>query len=388
MPLKKIFYLPLIEEKEHRLAAIDNTLIYGFFIGYLTMFPASMVKDILSGNTLDAWIEGISALVSLLGLVYFQLRKNYDFAAYLGLAIGTASIIGLTYFQEYENHSIIYAAIFALAPFFMFSFRKGALIALVYFGIHALLIAHSAAKLHDNPLVNNPNALVNVGFTIFGVYLFGFFYHLAIRSSYEALERSNRQKEVLLQEVHHRVKNNLNIVASMLGMQAQLQDEQTRQVILRSKDRIASIALVHESIYQSSDLEAVNMQHYVTGLYDNIASLHAGYAQITVSIEMNDIVLPLQKALFLGLITNELIVNSYKHAFDPEHGGHIAIGMDAQDGLFRYRYRDDGKGVPDIENLRSYDTLGSRFILIAAEQLNARTSVQNNNGLEYEIIFS
>lgn len=209
------------------------------------------------------------------------------------------------------------------------------------------------------------------------------------------LRSSLREKEVLLKEVHHRVKNNLQIVSSMLSLQmdqvAQL-EKVTRDLALRvfreSQARVRSIALFHEKLYQSEDLAHVDISEYLNGV---AAGLFATYAvspeDVTLSIQVDDVPLSVDAAIPCGLIVNELVSNALKHAFPGGRTGTVEVRLRAEGAQAVLEVRDSGIGFPQDLDLRSPNTLGLRLVCIFTEQLGGTIELDRSGGTRFTVRF-
>lgn len=198
-----------------------------------------------------------------------------------------------------------------------------------------------------------------------------------------------REKEVLLKEVHHRVKNNLQVISSLLSLQGHhLPDESSRAMFLESQARVHSIALVHESLYGARDLSHVDFQHYAEALIQNLMYAHdASSRGIVFRIDANGVRLPVDEAIPCGLIMNELVTNSLKHAFPRGRSGTIRATLQdvgAQNVLFTVS--DDGIGLAE-KDLQHSTSLGLELVYTFAEQLRAEVTVEREGGTKFRFEF-
>lgn len=201
---------------------------------------------------------------------------------------------------------------------------------------------------------------------------------------------SLREKEQLLKEIHHRVKNNMQIVSSLLNLQSdKISDPVFLSLIHESKNRIYSMALVHEMLYKSSNFSHIKLQEYINRLVKNI---NASFYRQECIVNF-DIVIPENTGLEIdimipvGLILNELISNSYKYAFSEIKNALISIHMTIKDGNFELLVKDNGKGFNDNFNEDS-NSLGLQLIKMLSEQLNGKCKFSNENGAKFELKFS
>ncbi|HLO96719.1 MAG TPA: sensor histidine kinase, partial [Burkholderiaceae bacterium] len=205
------------------------------------------------------------------------------------------------------------------------------------------------------------------------------------------LERALKEKTALLNEVHHRVKNNLQIVSSLLRLQSRHVDEPVRAVLRESQNRVKAMALTHQLLYERSDFSALELGPYLSRL---AALLREAYMEPGKDIDMQldlpgeGLSISLQAAVPCGLIVNELVTNALKHAFSQRSRGLIRIGAarDAQ-GNFRIEVADDGHGLERLPDLNECQTLGYQLIPLLADQLEARLQLLPGPGTCIRIEF-
>ena len=206
----------------------------------------------------------------------------------------------------------------------------------------------------------------------------------------ERIKTSLREKEALLKEIHHRVKNNLQVVSSLLGLQGRsVTDTETRKMFLESQNRIHSMALLHESLYQSHSLSAIDFPEYIRQLAAHLFHSYGVAAdRIHLRTDMDKLSLHLDAAVPCGLIINELVSNSLKYAFPDGRMGEIRIELrTCSDGLTRLLVADNGVGIKadvDWVNTRS---LGLRLVRTLAEQLGAKLDVETKLGTSVHLAF-
>ncbi|HVV85745.1 MAG TPA: histidine kinase dimerization/phosphoacceptor domain -containing protein [Kofleriaceae bacterium] len=202
------------------------------------------------------------------------------------------------------------------------------------------------------------------------------------------IRASLREKEVLLKEIHHRIKNNLQIVSSMLNLQAgQSDDERVRAMFEASQNRVRSIALMHEILYQVKDLAHVDFTGYIRALMDGLFHSLAR-SGITWRLDAGPTRLSLDQAIPCGLLVNELVTNALKHAFPDGRPGEIAIHLARLDGdTVELDVSDDGVGLPAHLDPHRCATLGLDLVFTIAEQLAAEVDVRRDGGVGYRFRF-
>jgi len=201
------------------------------------------------------------------------------------------------------------------------------------------------------------------------------------------LRRSLREKEILLSEVHHRVKNNLQIISSLLSLQAHnMHDRTCRALLGESQNRIRSMALIHEQLYRSGDFSAIDFSSYASELIRNLRKSYSTDKNIEFSLEIDKINLNLETAIPLGLILSELITNSLKHAFKGMDGGLITVRFTREDLYYVLEVVDNGTGFRE-EGLRNSDSLGFKLVKILTDQLDGTLKVSGEGGGYFRIKF-
>ncbi len=205
------------------------------------------------------------------------------------------------------------------------------------------------------------------------------------------LKASLKEKEVLLKEIHHRVKNNLQIVSSLLQMQTRrTQDTQTSLILQDSKNRISSIALVHEKLYRSDDLANIDFAQYIPDLTTHLfESYKVRLEQVTLHTQIDEIFLEIETAIPCGLIINELVSNSLKYAFPGNRKGEIYVDFYTnKDDTLTLIVRDNGIGIPEELDIETATSLGLTLVQGLAEQLEGRLELDRTQGTKFKITFA
>lgn len=202
------------------------------------------------------------------------------------------------------------------------------------------------------------------------------------------IRASLKEKEVLLKEIHHRVKNNLGIVSSLLQMQCRrTQDPQATAILQDSQNRIAAIALVHEKLYRSHNLSNINFSQYIADLTTHLFdSYHVSSNDIQLKIQVDNVHLDVETAIPCGLIINELVSNALKYAFPVQPTGEIQVSVYQEpDQKLILTVRDDGIGLPEDFELKQTKTLGMTLIQGLVKQLRGDLEINNDQGTEFKI---
>lgn len=187
----------------------------------------------------------------------------------------------------------------------------------------------------------------------------------------EAIRKALRERETMLKEIHHRVKNNLSVVASLLSLQADSEaiDKRARQLLLDSRNRILSMAMVHEDLYQSENFSSVDMHTYIDSFIRSLSQVYHSGNAIQLHIDIHDICLDIAAAIPCGIIINELVTNALKYAFPDSGGGNIYVSLHECGNEYVLEVKDDGIAFPDDLDLDSGEHLGLTLVTILVSQL-------------------
>lgn len=205
----------------------------------------------------------------------------------------------------------------------------------------------------------------------------------------EQITKSLKEKEILLAEIHHRVKNNLAVISGLLQMQIwETGDEAAETALKDSQLRVQSIALVHEKLYQSESLSFIQFDRYIRDLLQAISSTYMDtHGSIEIKTDLEDIALNINQAIPCSLLLNELVVNAFKHAFNATESGTIMIKVYKQDDMVHLAVKDNGVGFPEDFDLDNTSSLGMTLINTLIQQLQGEINVKNDSGAIFEVNF-
>lgn len=196
----------------------------------------------------------------------------------------------------------------------------------------------------------------------------------------ERITQSLKEKEILLKEVHHRVKNNMQVISSILNLQSSyVTDNYALNLLKESQNRIKTMAYIHESLYQNKTFSSINFSDYVTTLTNNILhSYTASIQKVRLVMDLQKVILNLDTSIPAGLIINELVTNSIKHAFNDEKEGIIFINLYTKDNILFLEVSDNGKGFPKEVDFKNTNSLGLQLVNTLVEQLNGNIELREN----------
>lgn len=205
----------------------------------------------------------------------------------------------------------------------------------------------------------------------------------------EKLLHSLKEKEVLLNEVHHRVKNNLQVISSILNLQSTyVTDPNTQDVLRESQSRIKSMAFIHESLYQTKDFSGIKFSDYIINLSNSLVHAYISTGEpVKLNLTIEDVFLNLDQAVPCGLILNELVSNALKYAFLNTTKRIINIGLRKIGNDVEIKVSDSGSGLPEDIDYRNTKTLGLQLVITLVDQLNGKIKLDNTKGASYTITF-
>jgi PAS domain S-box-containing protein len=212
------------------------------------------------------------------------------------------------------------------------------------------------------------------------------------RKKYEAeIKSSLVEKEMLLKEIHHRVKNNLQIISSLLLIQSKfLKDRETKEVFLESQNRVKSIALIHEKLYQTTNFSRIDFEKYLKTFIPHLfQTFGAPTGKISYKIKADNIFLNTETAIPCGLIINEIVTNSLKHAFKSTQKGIVSVELIYHtNNYLTLIVKDNGSGIPENIEIGKSNTLGLQLISLLTKQLGGTIELKKQNGTEFRIKFA
>jgi two-component sensor histidine kinase len=206
----------------------------------------------------------------------------------------------------------------------------------------------------------------------------------------EAVQVSLREKEILLREIHHRVKNNLQVISSLFNLQAgYIKDKEALRILKEGQTRIRSMALVHEKLYQSGNLSKIDLAGYIQSLSAHLFHVYlVDPNQVRLETEYGDVTLDINSAVPCGLILNELISNALKHAFPAGRKGVLTIRLRrGKDGAVELRIADNGVGFPKGLDFRRTESLGLQIVSLLVGQLEGTIKLDGKNGTAFTVAF-
>lgn len=363
----------------------QQILLYGFHFSFIIIFSLAVIRDLMFGNMFNASINATGVLTTSISYYLLHFKHKERLASYLIIFVAIIPLYILIYFNHFGNMVIVYVILIPLAVFLLLRFKEALIFNLFIFLLLIVMLYYISIVQPDAPILNNPKALINITFVSMLTMFFGIFYHLAIESHMKKLIHSNKQKDILLQEVHHRVKNNLNLTGAMLGLQALNTNDEVKMHLMKSKTRIESIAAVHEMLYQQESFDQIHFYDYIIKLEGLLSKAYSGKEKYTLRINVDrDLTFPLNMMVQFGLMLNEMLANTLKYAKNPEDLV-ITISLQKKMDQFIFTYHDNGINPKSKEELEKHSGLGSKLIRLSAKQIEGELSIYFKEGLTYRL---
>lgn len=232
-----------------------------------------------------------------------------------------------------------------------------------------------------NPLFDEKNQYKGVVFSMTDID--------SLKVAEENFRTSLEEKELLLRELHHRVKNNMQIISSLLSLQTQhIKDERDLKIFESSQNRVKTMSLIHDELYSSQDFSHINLSEYIHNITKELLTSHIedpGRVKLTVNVE--DVRMELETAIPLGLLINEIVANSVNHAFPNDQKGEIIVELKRDGDAFILKMSDDGVGIPEDIDFEKAETLGFQLINSLTNQLDGQIEMHSNNGTSFIVKF-
>jgi len=372
-----LHYFQHLERKEKFIHGIAFTVIIYIALGALL--------DIHT-RPQHALVQGLTSFITLLLFLTYLRTRNLTLLIYGVIILLSVEFNILLYLDHFAFYSYLFPLLIPLGIFFTLPFRASILLSLLHYMGVGVTSAYGYYVLQSNSPVFNATALTVFAFASLFILSFGFIYHISIENSYKKLLASDAQKAFLLKEVHHRVKNNLNIIAAMLGLQGmESSNQEIEEIFEKNRSRVEAMAMVHELLYKQEDYDVISFKHYVETLSMHLLGMSE--RPIEMTLEIVPAAFPIETMQQFSIILNELITNSLKYAFAEEVlQPHICICLTQKLDFFTLDYEDNGIGCKD-QDFETSNSIGSNIVSIACQQLDASMQLQYNNGFNYTIRF-
>jgi len=218
----------------------------------------------------------------------------------------------------------------------------------------------------------------------------GIFLDITVEKTAELeIKKSLVEKETLLQEIHHRVKNNLQVVSSIIKMESFfIKNEEVKSILNNTSARVEAMGLLHNKLYKTKDFTRIDMNDYIASIIEQLKSVYSfNFSNIKIKLEIDKIFFNIETAMPCGLIINEVITNSMKYAFPKNSNGEIGIVINENNGLFTMKIYDTGIGIPENVSFDKNSRLGLQLVFMLTKQFQGTVSIERNNGTVFIITF-
>jgi two-component sensor histidine kinase len=357
--------------------------LYGAYLAIMILTVVASAVDLVVGNYEDAVIDIFFGSMTFIAYKKLFLHKDIIYAAVALFWIAT-----LAEYLYLFIHSVDFNIIFALLiPIIAFiTLPKKIIVYNLFFYYVSLffLFAYYFTVDKENMFLHNTAYMISYLMAHLFIIAFGIFYYLAIDESLKRLERSNQNQALLLKEVHHRVKNNLNLVSSILGLQTdRAKSLEQRYFLEENQKRIESMAILHEILYSRGMAMDADLKEYVETLVKHIVASSVS-RQIEVKTDIAGIVLPMDSMIQLGIMLNEMMINSIKHAADNTEEVNITIRFNAVENGYMLHYCDNAS---TIDTKRLEEGFGYHLIVLTARHFHAAVHYDTTEGFCYRVVF-
>lgn len=383
----------------------------------INLFTFITLAGLLVGITTVLFINGqyptptiIFTSLCSLGILFFNHKHRHNTATYLFVITINASLFILNeqYHESVGNYLYYFPVIFCIA--LVHNPSKQNIRTLTFFGITALSVIATLlfdiTSLKINTITPEDEKVLFVYNTSLTVFITMVLVFLVVKlinkqnnevislldKEHEAqakISHSLKEKETLLAEIQHRVKNNLAVITGLLNLQTEKAPcDTSKNLMIESRNRVMSIAMVHERLYKKDNLAKIDFKQYLSELVNEVVSSFPSKHQIEIKEELDNAEIELTKAVPIGLILNEAITNSLKHAFQEEEIQHpkIKIQMQTIYDRMQISLSDNGKGFSDLDH-RKDTSLGISLIESLADQIDAKVAFRNENGATVSLVF-
>lgn len=354
-------------------------------------------------------VSVILELTASFFIFYLNHKGLYKASAYLFVISMNLTLMYMCVFYSSTTGSFLYyfPLIFCIA--LLHNPNRSKRRAIIFFSIIGLSLLGSRLlnipHIHKANLTPEQNAVLfnfNMNLAAFLTVILVFLVIRLINKQYDELgelletvkqdkviiQDSLKEKEVLLAEVHHRVKNNLSVIIGLFNLQKDSStNEETKQSITEAKNRVLSIAMVHERLYSKSDLTKINLKHYISELAKEVVRGHPLYTTVKINEILESIDVDITKAVPIGLIVNEAVTNSLKHAFlNSQVEPSLTLSLTRNFDLICIKIKDNGNGFPENKN-HNERSLGLTLIESLADQIDGQIYYDNNMGAQVKLSF-
>ena len=385
---------------EHRIFNLSSFVVTVFSL------QASIFNSILELHYVTILLGIVGCAIAMFTFYLSRIRRLFNHVLLTGFFVATICILGpLFFFNGASLGPTIYLMVMILTALllitpsrlqalfcFIYAVLILSLLLLEYFYPHLVTpYTSNAQRIADYAI----SLLYTLFFTALVIWLFRRSYHREqqtiiqqkkeLETLYNEAQEKNEYIQSLIRELHHRVKNNLQVVSSLMSLQSnRMEDEQAKMALEDGKTRVDAMALIHQKLYLDHELAAVNMQDYLEQLTASLAGsfgLHPSVVQTNVNLQQA--AMNIDRAVSIGLITNELVTNAFKHAFNGIKNPRLLVQLEQKENKLQLVVADNGIGLKNKQ--QAENNFGLKLVDILVNQLDAAVEVSNHEGTRYLI---
>ncbi len=373
--IKKIF------QSDSREIRYKELFISGAYITIVIVTIIGTFVDYLIGSYIDIPADLLFFALSIAGWRYVSGKNDIELSAVVLFWIATLMEFIYLYIHQVD-YNLMFAILIPIILFIALPWRKIVINLSLFYILLTGFLAYYYFEQPDNRFLHDPSYMLAYALMHIFMIFYGIFYYLAIDETLRKLEASNREKSLLLNEVHHRVKNNLNLVAAIFGLEEDEVSNPGQKLFLESnRRRIESMATLHEILYRKGTSDSADLHDYLGALIGHLAAGTAVNPQINSQID--HIRLPMGSLIQIGIMVNEMITNSIKH-HDADTPLEIRVHFYRDKNSYKLDYCDNA-GKVDTKKLES--GFGFRLIRLAASHFDAKVTYTVSERFCYHIIF-
>lgn len=360
-------------------------------LGIFNLFVAMVIFHLIGYP--DMFIEIACCLVFSPLVIFLNKRKNYIAASYVFAMMGIVVFFLLSVRLGQNSLSFLYYFPLIIGLTQMLGRRE----TIFHLTVQLAVILFSviiSLYCNQNSLLQSPNfgkyqneiQMINIVFSFFTVIVFTTIITLESIKQENQLKAVVKQKEILLAELFHRVKNNLNLVTSILNLKKNsIRSDEAKTALEETRNMVFSMAMVHTKVYNSSSIDFLNIRDYLSDLVKELINSLGGEEKVDFDYDCPDLVLNIAQAIPCGLIVNELVTNAFKHAQVPGRKLKITLRLKEEGGMILLDLNDNGPGRTNV--VEKDGSLGLELISSLSEQLEGTHQFTNDNGFRYKLKF-
>ena len=357
--------------------------VYGSFISIITLGVVGTIVDAFR-DSYDAYIDLFYTISTYLIYRYSFKRKNIELSATILFWLSTISELAFLYSNKVD-FDLIFALLIPIIAFVSMPLKKIIINLTLFYLLLISILVYFYFQYPNHLFLHNFKYMFAYFMAHGFIIIYGFLYHLGITESINRLEESDQQNRLLLKEIHHRVKNNLNLMASILGLQEQRsKNEIVKEALAGSRSRIESMAILHEVLYKNDRKDSLNIKNYIDKLILNIIHCESSTEKVKASCEIDAISLTMNSMIQFGIMLNEMVTNSIKYVKTSDGIIKITLSFEKLESGYQLTYCDNGEDV-DLEKLKQ--GFGFNLIKLTVAQFSGEMNLTVDNGLCYNIHF-